>query len=258
MENVMSALRHKLEQWKQSQAVPNACPKCRAGIPSEDVNIKDGVALCRACSSICRLTEIVESAELPDIAKEATPAGCYVSENGADTVIGASARSVGGFIGTLFICLFWNGIVSVFVSLAFASTLGHLGVTMPGWMPPVKMNGGAMSIGMTLFLWVFLTPFMLVGLAIVLGMFMALAGRVEVTIRGDEGSIFAGVGSIGRTRRFKLADVKRVDLRISRDSEGSKSTKIVIEAERELKLGDGLPEERKRWLAAALRAALAP
>ena len=38
---------------------------------------------------------------------------------------------------------------------------------------------------------------------------MAIAGKVEVRIRGEEGTIFTGLGVLGWTRRFRVTEVSR-------------------------------------------------
>jgi hypothetical protein len=157
---------------------------------------------------------------------------------------------------------FWNGIVSVFVALAVSSTISHLGIKPPGWMPTPIMNGGAMGVGMTIFLWLFLTPFILVGLAMLCGFVMCLGGRTEVHLRDWQGEIFSGIGPIGRRRAFKTETVKdvRIEDKQWRDSDGDRrrSTEILIEMTegKPLKFGSSLAEDRRQFMAAAIRNAL--
>lgn len=228
------------------------CPTCRGTLAVEDVNVQQGVALCRACAVIVRLTDIAENLELSHVDTNTPPKGCAVADIGHEQIVTASTRSVGGFFGCLFACLFWNGIVSVFVLVNIASTLKHLGLALPAWFPaPTPSN---MPLGMTLFLWVFLTPFIAVGLVIFAGVLLCLAGRIEVRMRGGEGVVFTGAGTIGWRRRFDLSKVARVTLQRSKaDSDSATKTEVLIAADRDIKFGSGLPEERKLWLAAVLQ-----
>jgi hypothetical protein len=234
------------------------CPGCRGNIASEDVNMREGVAMCRGCSRLFKVSELAEDSELADVEVAQAPRGCEIQDDGVQTTLVASHRSIPGAIGALFFGLFWNGIVSVFLLMNIASTLQHLGVSLPTWFPAPKMNGGSVPLGMTLFLWVFLTPFLLVGGLVIVWFLMSLGGKVEVRVRGGEGVIFTGIGAIGYRRRFDAGRVARVGLKHKRDSEGATSSTILLSADQEITFGGNLPKERKRWLAAAARHVLMP
>jgi len=178
-------------------------------------------------------------------------------------VVTATHRSVGAAFGTLAIALFWNGIVSVFVLIAIGGTLRNLHVEIPNWFPSPEMNGAPMSVGMTIFMWTFLTPFILIGLSMIGAFLMSIGGRTEVRIDHKDGAIFTGVGPLGYCRRFDasmIADV-RIDDRQWRDSDGDRQRKtcIIIETRegKLIKFGTMLPEERRKFLAAWVRKALA-
>jgi putative aminopeptidase FrvX len=111
---------------------------------------------------------------------------------------------------------------------------------------------------MTLFLWVFLTPFLLVGVAIIAGMAMTLAGQTRVTLTREEGKIFSGIGSIGWTRRFDITQVKRVihEDKTWTDSDGDKRQKasIIIDAEKRISFASELTAERRKFVAGRMAA----
>jgi hypothetical protein len=239
------------------------CSKCGKAIPSEDVNVANDVAYCRACNVSHQLSALTQGTELATtVDLNQPPAGAWYTNDGTGSVIGATHRSLGTAIGALAFGLFWNGIVSVFVLVALAGTLRHLGITLPHWFPAPNMNGSPMSVGMTIFLWIFLTPFIVIGL-VMIGVFVScLAGRTEVRIRNAEGVVFAGIGSLGYRRRFDASAVKdvRIDDKQWRDSDGGRQHKtyIIIET-RECKLvkfGSMLTEERRKFLAGAVRKVL--
>jgi len=230
-----------------------------------DLNVANDFAVCRACGLVHKLSTLVHVAELDEGVDFARPpAGAWYRDSGIGAVIGATHRSLGMAVGLLAFSLFWNGIVSVFVFLALNSTLHLIGVPTPAWFPPPEMNGSAMGVGMTIFLWLFLTPFILIGLAMLAGLFSALGGRTEATIQNGQVVLYTGIGPLGRHRRFSADSVKevRIDDRRWRDSDGDarRTRQIVIEmAEgKPIKFGSMLREDRMKFVAAAMRKALQP
>jgi hypothetical protein len=236
------------------------CPKCSQDIPTEDVNVGKDIAYCRGCNESFELSALTHGAELEAGADFShPPAGAWRRSEGMETVIGATHRSPGLAAAGLAVALFWNGIVSVFVSANTAATLRHLGLQLPAWFPGPKMNGPLMPLGMTIFLWLFLTPFMAVGLVLI-GTFLSyLAGHTDVRIANGQAVVFTGVGALGFRRRFDPRDVK--DVRIEegqwRDRNGypRQTLRILVETRegKEIKFGTSLSAERRKFVAAALR-----
>ncbi len=242
-----------------------SCPQCQRTIPSADVNVGNDVAFCRTCNVAHPLSDLVHAPDIdPNLDLTRPPEGAWCRHTGLGTNIGATYRSYGSALGLLAISLFWNGIVSVFVFLVLSSTLRLLHVSPPTWFPPVKMNQNEMGVGMTIFLWLFLTPFMLIGLAMVFGFFMSLGGRTEVTIQNGRGVIFTGIGPVGRRRRFSADAVRtvRIEDKRWRDSDGDarRNRQILIELlnGKRIELGSTLREDRMNFFVAALRKALMP
>jgi hypothetical protein len=239
------------------------CAKCRRVIPGEDVNVANNVAFCRACNVAHKLSDLVQGVALEanlDVTRP--PAGAWYQSSGLGAVISATHRLLGTALGLLAFSAFWNGLVSVFVALALSATLHHLKVPVPEWFPAPKMNKQEMGVGMTLFLWLFLTPFILIGLAMFAAFFSCLFGRTEVRIRNAEGEVYTGIGPLGYRRRFNtqaIADV-RIDDRRWRDSDGDsrRKTEIIIETQqgRAIRFGSMLREDRMKFVAGALRQAL--
>ena len=244
-QNVISAL-----------SVTPMCPRCKNVIPSEDINVANDIAFCRNCNlsnSLSALSSGTAVDENIDLSRP--PSGVSFQRDGSGTVIGATHRSLGSAFGLLFFTLFWNGIVSVFVLIALASTLRHIGIPLPVWFPAPK--GSDMPLGMTLFLWIFLTPFIAVGLATIAGFLSCLAGRTEIRIQGGEGTVFTGVGPLGFRKRFSTSDVKdvRIEDSIWRNSNGTqRKAQIIIDTNsRRIPVGSMFTEERRRFVAGALK-----
>jgi hypothetical protein len=246
----------------QSGVTPK-CPKCGTVIAPEDVNVSQDVAYCRTCNLAHTLSRLAHAGDaVLSVDPGAPPAGAWQTEHGGETVVAATHRSVGGAIGTLFICLFWNGIVSIFVLLAIGSTLRQLHIPLPHWFPAPDMSGGPMSLGMTIFLWVFLTPFIAIGAGLLGAFLSCVGGRTEVRITNGKGQVFTGIGPLGWRRRFDGAEVEAVRLENQqwRDSDGDRRRKsfvlLNLRNGRTIKFGSMLTEERRRFMAAALRQVL--
>ena len=235
------------------------CSKCRRTIPSDDINVAKDVAYCRECNLSYRLSELTHGGDsMASIDVNRPPKGAWYRSDGGGTVIGATNRSVGTAVGMLFFALFWNGIVSTFVMLAISATLQNLHIPTPVWFPAPKMNGDFMGPGMTIFLWLFLTPFILVGVSVASMCLVSLFGRTEVRIESSRGTIFTGVGAIGWRRKFEAAQVRDIRTFQRRNNEGADSYSILIETRegRQLKLGSMLTSERRQFMLGALQRTL--
>lgn len=239
------------------------CPACRAPVPIEDVNLKEGVALCRACGKVSRLIDVAAAEEEgTGHAAAETPRGCQLVGRGSEMEVRASTRSVGGAVFTAVFALFWNGIVSVFVLVAIGGLYTHLIGPLPSWFPapPISQGNGPsktasqMDLGEVLFLCVFLIPFVLIGMGMVCAFAVCMWGSVRVRIAGESGAVRVGVGPLWWTRRFDATKVRRVAMGRTTWTQ-NKETKplIVIEADREVRFGSMLTSERRNWMLAVLR-----
>ncbi len=234
----------------------NFCPVCGESLAVESINITEGVALCPACGRLSRLSEVVtHKRPLVEILAN-PPRGCSIAQHGRQIEVKVSLRSLGGFIAMLFITLFWNGVVSVFVLAAIAGLYANLVGPLPQWFPKPDDN---MGLGMTLFLCVFLIPFVLVGLVLLLGLVMTIMGRVVVVIGEHEAYAASGIGILMWRRWFDPQQVRQIETPTlgradKKDTdEESPGKKIVIHADRVVRFGSAMPEERREWLVAVLR-----
>lgn len=238
------------------------CAQCDADIPGDDVNVAADVAYCRVCNVAYALSALRGDA-LSGFDALARPKGVWVVEAGRDVRVGASCRSLVGALGLLFFAGFWNSIVGIFVLAVTASSIQHAGGTLPAWFPaPTTSGGGSMGLGMTLFMWVFLLPFIAIGLGLMGAFMLCLAGRVEVVVRGGEGRVITGVGGMGWRQRFDPSQVVGVELEQSRwtDSDGDRQQQvqvaIALRDGKRIRFGRGLPEERRRFVAGMARTLL--
>ncbi len=116
----------------------------------------------------------------------------------------------------------------------------------------------AYSVVGWIFLWLFLTPFIAVGLAMFATFLSCLAGRTEIRIQRGESVLFTGIGPLSRRKRFATSEVKEVRLEDNRwrDSNGNSRQKaqIIIDLQNKpLKFGSMLSPERRRFVAGALK-----
>lgn len=249
-----------------------ACP-CGQDIPVADINVAEGVALCRGCGKLSRLMDLatpLEETAAIEAANAPPPKGCRIDDFGGQVVLVASARSLTTAGPLLFFAAFWNSIVSVFVLIAIAGLWTNFVGPIPSWFPAPAANNGSggsnnsigsgMPLGMTLFLCVFLIPFVAIGLGVLGAALVAMAGRVEVRLRGPDGAVFTGIGPIGWRRRFDAASVKAVKfVESSVETNGKRQKLIGIETEHKtVKFGSVLTDQRRAWLAGALKTVLTP
>lgn len=255
----------------------NRCPRCRYAIPLADINIEQGAALCRNCGAVTPLIELANAASAGSgsatpasptpifimgehhsdpPAVDPPPSGCTL-ETGpmGQIILAASARSLPMALFMGFFSLIWNGVVSVFLVVTSASLLHHSGLapaSMQGSLPELPL---AMAIAMI----VFLIPFVLIGIFVLGLCFMALGGRVQVTIDKDAGEIFTGVGPLGWRQRFNAIAVTSVRLYHAAPARnGQNSHAVEINGARRIRFGSMLSAQRAAWLCAATRTILVP
>jgi hypothetical protein len=239
----------------------NVCPACGAELPLSSINIAEGVGLCPACGKLSRLSEIADAddAAVTVDPSGVPPRGCRIDDEGSRIIVSASARSIAGAAGLAFICMFWNGITSVFVVFAIGGLYTNLVGPLPRWFPTPSSGHGShagspIPLGMAIFMMLFMTPFILIGLAMLMAFFTALAGEVRVLIEGARGAVRTGVGPFGWTTRFDASQVKSVRRDLTRWQQNGKSKPLIeIDADRKIRFGSVLPDERRDWMIATLR-----
>lgn len=234
------------------------CPDCDFSIPTDAINIAEGFALCSSCGKLSPLSELRLSKKSFEQILSEPPAGCILESDPFRMHATASLRSMVGFVGSLGISLFWNGIVSVFVLIAVAGLYSNLIGPLPEWFPApmvegegqVEMNDQPMGLGITLFLCVFLIPFVLIGSGMIGMMLLFLAGRVQLLVERDRAWVKTGVGPLNWTTRFDPTRVQSVRVVSKKSSEESSRPVIEIQAERLVQFGSHLTADRLEWLRA--------
>jgi len=234
----------------------NFCPACGAPIGADDLNMKEGVGLCRACGKLSRLGPIADAADDAAAMTAQPPKGCRLDDMGNRIVVRASTRSIGGAIGAGLFGLFWNGLVWSFVFAALSGIYVRLVGPLPSWFPTPS---GGMPLPMAIAVCVFLIPFVAIGLLMIGICLTCLAGEVRVVIAGPEGMVRTGVGALALTKRFDASAVKRVAMSRTTWKQDDQSKPLIeIEADRKVRFGSVLSEDRLRWMLSVLRTLLLP
>jgi hypothetical protein len=242
------------------------CPNCDELITPEAINIKEGVALCSQCGKLSRLSELsVSGRSIAEILAQ-PPAGCFVISDGQRVRATVSLRSLAGLLFLAGFALFWNSITSIFVLIALAGLYSNLIGPLPNWFPAPgvkegkpEMKGGPVELGMTLFLCVFLIPFVAIGIGMAGAAVMNLIGKVEVVIDEFDSYVATGFGFVSWKKQFDPREVKTVDFGTTLwQSEGGANKFIEIAADRTIKFGSVLPSDRMAWLHAVLREIFMP
>lgn len=251
----------RLQQSLQRSTIQR-CPECDTVIEFDSINMSEGVAACNQCRKLFRLSELNWNHRSREEVLQKKPSGCSLTPWGQSLVVIASTRSIPGFIGLLFFTLFWNGITSVFVAVAMAGLWVNFVGPLPDWFPApgVKngqplVNNAPMGVGETLFLCLFLLPFVAIGTGMAIASLMALFGRVKVVIDELDSYVSTGIGFLSWKKHFDANSVETV--RFTRPDWGESGNKsqsaIELLADTPIQFGSILPNDRRQWLGAVLQ-----
>lgn len=208
-----------------------ACPLCRSAIAMDDINVATDIALCRRCGKTFSLSELVGSSTIatPDLASP--PNGAWFENTGDGIRVGATTRSWMALFLIPFTCV-WSGM----------SLSGIYGTQISsGRFDPTSSLFGL--------------PFLLGSVVLIGYCAMTIAGKVEVSQRGESLAVFTGVGWLGWTRRYSCSDFSsaREDSRRNGWNWNHQGVLIVLEGKRRAAFGTMLTEERRYFVLSALR-----
>lgn len=209
------------------------CPTCAQPFAPENINLHTDLALCTGCDHIARPSELADAgfdrAELGS-----PPKGAWFRPNVHEIVIGATTRHLSAFLLVPFTCV-WAG--------------GAL-----GGIYGMQIRNGQFSLMLSLFG----LPFLAGSIALITMTLMAIAGKVEVRLRGRAGVIFVGVGPVGWKRAFNLTEVESIaEEGAAVNYPGGTDGSIVLRGRTRLRFATHLTEARRHFIAQALKAAKA-
>jgi len=207
------------------------CLFCKAEIPMEDINVSTDIALCRACGKTSAFSVIGGTAQVDMSAFERQPR-CVRLEHRPDGGLEIAYRRLSPVL--LFLIPFtalWSGgsMTGIYI---------------------VPLLKGRLDVSNMLFG----LPF-LFGTVILLSVIAyMLFGRWRVSMRDGHGEVFAGIGSLGWTRRFDYSADTIVSLKKSKVSvnEVPQDGICVRTGSEELVFGALFKDDAKRFIAAAI------
>lgn len=166
---------------------------------------------------------------------ENPPNGAWFEKTFDGFIVGATTRSSDAFI-----------------LVPFATAWSGCSVGGICWLQIVR---GEFNLGFSL---LFGTPFLLASLFLWAINLMLICGKVVVTVEGHSGTIFTGVGSIGRTKRFNWLDISAIrEQECEPNTPGHQGAKIVLEGKERTEFGTWLKQNRCYFVLQALRKMLA-
>lgn len=206
------------------------CPRCRLAIPLDDVNVATDIALCRQCGQTWSYADLNEESKAPDFVPQSPPSGAWYQETGPRSfTVGSTTRSPIAFFLVPFMCV-WSG-----------GSLGGIYGT--------QLAKGHFNLSQSLFGIPFILGTLLFGSIAV----MSVCGKVTITVDGDDGVIFTGVGPIGWRRRFNWRKITSIRITERVGNRGSVSEQLTFDGDKRLNFGTGIKTERLDFMLAMLR-----
>lgn len=211
--------------------MPVLCPACRAEIEARNPNVAADMVFCPRCGTEIR-PGLVVGLPARSFVFGVPPHGAWVSDTQGEILVGAKANR-GTALAVVPIACVWTGIWAAFVAeRTIQRTFGSDAI----------LEGIGLLVAIVLW-----------GVASV-----TMAGRVEVRVSGEHGSIFAGVGHLGWTRRFEACRVRHIGLRASRVQLAGQPLHAIcmVTDSGVLHFGRLLCDARRQFLVAALSSVL--
>ena len=206
------------------------CPICGFWIAEKFIDLSEENAFCSPCQKYFDCGEWIEKILVVPEQLLHPPQGAWFAQTGAGFKLGVSTRSYGWIV--LFpVACFWSGLL-----LFLTWGVSH-----------------ATDRETLMILLLFLTPFYLVGLFLWSRVLMSVYGQIEVEVNGDSGTIFTGVGALGRKRSFDWAQVKKIRVANVYSKNRKTRQEISLEGEEVVEFAAGIKFERLRFMFIALR-----
>lgn len=207
------------------------CPSCGGIIELESINVTTDVALCRQCGQTTSFSVLSEILELSEFKIEQPPRGVQITEDmaGVKTIRYKRISPILLFL-IPFTCV-WSG----------GSVGGIYGS---------QIHKGQFDLIQSLFG----LPFLFGSILLLAVILFLLFGKWVIQIRRGEIEVFAGIGRIGKTRRFSCTSRVVVSLAVTSAGRHNNPGKIIqIQAgEEKFRFGSTMPEPVKQYIAAIL------
>jgi hypothetical protein len=213
-----------------AQSIELRCPSCRHEIPFEDIGMLADVTLCRSCGRSYCISEITGKSQMSGPELNETPAGMSFETTADGFRIEGTTRSWSALFLIPFTCVWAGGALSGIYGSQIRSGHFSLSTSLVG------------------------IPF-LIGSAYLIGSsVMAIVGKVVVTQRSGQFTIFTGVGLLGWTRDYEWADFSSVSEEPTRFWGRNRSgNSLVLQGKRRVAFGALWNGSRRYFALHALR-----
>jgi hypothetical protein len=205
------------------------CPKCNRELPLADVNVAADAALCRSCGQAFKAGELIRAADTPPVDPDRPPSGAWYDETFDGFRLGATTRSCIALFLIPFMCV-WSG--------------GSLGGIYGSQIATGRFNPLLCLFGI---------PFLLGTVLFGSLALMTACGRQSLSVEGDEGVVFTGVGPIGRRKRFAWSEVTGIDEELRLGQKGQPSRAILLTGANPVRFGSMLSDARRQFFVGILR-----
>lgn len=240
------------------------CPACDNEITPSNIDLSEGVALCSGYGQLSQLSNLNFGGSTTDeiLSNRSNDIKINIDSNRIEVIL--SLFSIYKFLGSLLVSIFWNGIVSVFLSIAVAAVYYNLYGPVPDWFPTPGLDNGrpimndeVMGVGMTNFLCAFLTPFVIICAGRIVNTLLRLIGTTKINIDRNNSYVSTSISFVRLKRQFDPMNVRSIKYVLSKlNQENQTNYAIEISSTRNIKFGLLLSENQKNWASTFLRAVL--
>lgn len=203
-------------------------PNCRGRIAMEDINVSNDIALCRNCGSSFPFSLLEKAQALQDYPLTEPPRHVHLEEDFGRKVL-VYRRIWPGVLFLVPFTAFWSGLSMWFLYIE------ALRQTPVDW---TRM--------------VFGIPFLLGTIFLISMILFGLFGKVVITLENGVGTVFVGIGTLGRTRTFSYSRESFVAIKDSgvRRNDTPVLGICIQNGREEFFFGTGIDEKSKHYIAA--------
>jgi hypothetical protein len=233
------------------------CSSCGAAISQENINVAKDFFYCPACQKAGTISAQISDVEISADYSRGAPAGTWERSEMNRLVVGARCFEWGALLGQLFTAVFWNGILSLFLLVFGVFTLQSLKVPLPEQLNFIEKKPENFPPGMLVFFWLFITPFVAIGLWMIYSVFDTLFGKIELLFDRGNLVIKRSVGPFSTEKNIQLANLAGLAIKAASTTKSGNPINYQIElTERDgiiHKLGRGIPTNRLGYLLHKIR-----
>ncbi len=230
------------------------CPTCAETIPAEEADVSTGLVRCLPCNEVFRLTDLMGATPEDAPLEQQLPPKVERPEGAASelAVIGdqltlllprGSNRAAGWFF--VLFSAFWNAITwTVALGALFTSS------AIPNEVEAAGGSGAGVLDLAGIAVFIFLIPFLLIGLGTAVAALYLFFGRTALTVDREQVVFVRSLFGREWVRRRPASDCVGVDQRLaySRNDQPVQGIGIAFGGNRAWVLGSGLPEREREWL----------